>query len=420
MTVQVPAERIEDEVTNRLRNLAGRVKMDGFRPGKAPFKAVQRRYDGQVRQEVIGDVVQSTLQEALLQEKLRPAAWPKIEPKNAEPGEAFEYYATFEVYPEIELAPLSNITIERPKAEVTDEDIDKLIEKLRLQRVTWSPVEREAKEEDQVVLNFKGMVDGEAFQGGEANDVPLVLGSKSMIEGFEDQLIGVKAGEHRTLNVKFPDGYASKELAGKDAVFEVDVTSVNEAVLPEVDDDFVKSFEIEGTVEDLRNEIRDNMQRELDQAISANVKQQVMDALVSENKVEMPKALVEDEIDRIMQQIMSQQSASQENLNLPRHLFEEQAEKRVALGLLIAEVAQAENITVDPQRVKSTLDKIASTYEHPEEVLKAYRENTQMMSSVEALVLEEQVVDALLDQCTVNDKPATFDELVNKPKNTNS
>jgi len=417
ITVQVPAERVEGEITSRLRDLARRVRMDGFRPGKVPFKVVQRQYDGQVRSEVVGDVMQQTLQEALIQEKLNPAGGPKIEPKNLTPGEALEYSATFEVYPEIELAAFGSAAIERPAAEVTDADVDAMLEKLRVQRVTWDTVERAAKEEDQVTISFEGTIDGEPFNGGKADNVPVVLGAGRFIEGFETQLAGAKAGDQRTVEVDFPEDYAGKDVAGKHAVFAVNVITVSEPILPEIDDEFARSFGItDGGIEALRRDVRANMQRELDDAIRSRVKQQVMDALLDLNKIELPKALVEEEIDRLLKQTSEQQPEAMRNLNLPRELFQEQANRRVSLGLLIGEVIRKNEIKLDAERVRTTLENFAETYEDPQEVITTYRKNRSLMREIEGHVIEEQVVDLLLGQAQVTDKAMSFDELVNAEK----
>ena len=417
ITVQVPAERVEGEITSRLRDLARRVRMDGFRPGKVPFKVVQRQYDGQVRSEVVGDVMQQTLQEALIQEKLNPAGGPTIEPKNLTPGEALEYSATFEVYPEIELASFDSAAIERPVAEVTDADVDAMLEKLRVQRVTWDTVERAAKEEDQVTISFEGTIDGEPFNGGKADNVPVVLGAGRFIEGFETQLVGAKAGDQRTVEVDFPQDYAGKDVAGKHAVFAVNVIAVSEPKLPEIDDEFARSFGItDGGIEALRRDVRANMQRELDDAIRSRVKQQVMDALLDLNKIDLPKALVEEEIDRLLKQTSEQQPEAMRNLNLPRELFQEQANRRVSLGLLIGEVIRKNEIKLDAERVRTTLENFAETYEDPQEVISAYRKNRSLMREIEGHVIEEQVVDLLLGQARVTDKAMSFDELVNAEK----
>lgn len=413
VTVQVPAERIENEVTNRLRDLARRVRMDGFRPGKVPFKVVQRRYDGQVRGEVVSDVMQQSLMEALQQQNLHPAGGPQIEPKVLEPGKALEFTATFEVYPEIELKPLDDVEVEKPVVEVTEEDVDRMLEKLRTQRVTWKAVEREAREGDQVLANFEGTIDGEAFAGGKGEQVPVVLGSGSMIEGFEEQLTGAKAGEHRTIEVKFPDDYRAKEVAGKQAKFEVDVTQVSEPELPELNDDFAKAFGItEGGIEALRKDVRANMERELEQKIQSIVKDRVLEKLLETNPVETPKALVDEEINRLAAQMTGKRPEELRGLNIPREIFEDQARRRVALGLLIGEVIRTNEITVDPERVRSTLERVASSYEDPQEVIETYRKNPSLRNELESHVLEAQVVDLLLGQMKVQEKPASFDDIM--------
>lgn len=415
VTVQVPAERVEDEVTNRLRNLARRVRMDGFRPGKVPFKVVQKRYDGQVRGEVLSDLVQQTLSEALRQENLRPAGGPRIEPKKMEPGQALEYSAIFEVYPQIELASLDSAAVEKPAAEVTDADVDKMLEKLRTQRATWNEVEREAREGDQITVNFEGSIDGQVFAGGKGDQVPIVLGSGTMIEGFESQLEGAKAGEHRTVDVRFPDDYRAKEVAGKDAKFEVDVVKVAEPVLPEMDDDFAQAFGVkEGGVEALRSEVRGNMERELEQKVRAHIKEQVLERLLEANEIEVPKALVDEEITRLISQATGKSPEELRGMNLPREAFEERARKRVALGLLIGEVINKNELQLDADRVSETLNRVAASYEDPEEVIQAYRKNPSLRNDLEAHVMEEQVVDLLVGQMQVKEKRMAFDDLMNE------
>lgn len=409
MTVQVPAERIEQEIDSRLRDLARRVRLDGFRPGKVPLKVVKRRYDGQVRNEVVSEVMQRTFQEAVIQEKLHPAGGPKIEPKQMEPGQALEYSATFEVYPEVELASMAEVTIERPVAEVADEDVDQVIERLRKQRTVWNAVERAAVDGDQVVVSFKGRIDGEAFSGGQAENVPVVLGSGDMIPGFEEQLVGAKSGEQRSIAVTFPEDYGSQEVAGKSAVFEVEVASVSEAQLPEVDEEFARSFGVaDGSVEAMRKEVRANMERELKDKIRAELKKQVMDALLERNDIAVPTALVEDEIDRAMQQSLQQQPESMRNMQLPRSIFADSARRRVTLGLLLGEILRVNDIKLDAERVRATLEELASTYDQPDQVIAAYRNDRSLMTELEGHVLEEQVVDFMLEQAKVVEKPTTF------------
>lgn len=420
LTVQVPAKRVEEEVDSRLRNLARRVKMDGFRPGKVPFKVVKRKYDRQVRTEVVSDLMRQTLQEALHQEDLHPAGGPKIEPKNMEPGQGLEYSATFEVYPEIEPASLEGKTVERPAVEVTEADVDRMLDRLRTQRSTFEPVERAAAEGDQVTIDFEGTIDGEPFSGNTGEKVPVVLGSGSMIEGFEEQLTGVKPGEHRTLEVRFPDDYQGREVAGKTAKFEVTASSVAEPKLPALDADFARSMGVQsGDLEELRAAVRTNMERELEQAVRSRIKQQVMDALLEANDIEVPRALVEEEIDRSIQQATQQRPEQLKNLNIPREVFEEGASRRVKLGLLMGEVMRKNNLQVDADRVRSTLESVASTYENPEQVKEMYVSNPDRRRELEGHVLEEQVIDYLLGQLNVQEKAMSFDELMNPDERDN-
>lgn len=418
ITVQVPAERIEKEVENRLKSLTRTARVSGFRPGKVPLKVVEQRYGVQVRQEVLGEVIHSSFYEAVAQEKLRPAGGPKIEAGTAEPGQGLEYSATFEVYPEVQLAGLEGVKVERPVAEVAEEDVDRVINTLQKQRVAWKSVDRPAQAEDRLVVDFEGTVDGAPFPGNTGKQVPVVLGSGAFIKGFEDQLIGIKAGEQRTLEVHFPEDYPAKEVAGRLVRFQVNVISVSEPQFPVVDEAFARSFGVkDGSVESLRKEVRQNMRRELDQTIRNKVKQQTMDALLEKNKVDLPHALVEQEIDQLMAQTREQVDPSgRQALSLPRSMFEEQARRRVALGLIIGEVVKANGIKLDSERVRSMVQSIASTYENPEEVVDWYYANRKMLAGVEALVLEEQVVDQILQQIEVVDAPTTFDALMNPGK----
>ncbi len=414
MTVELPSERIDSEVNKRLKDISRKIKMDGFRPGKVPFNIVRKQYSGQVYQEVFGELVESTYGEAVQQESLLPAGTPRIEPV-PEPEQkegTMGYVAVFEVMPDIELKPLTG-TIKKPLAEVTDEDQEQMIDTLRKQRQTWGAVDRAAQEGDQVTISFKGSVDGELFEGGKANDVPLLLGSNSMIEGFEAGLIGAVKGETRTLDLKFPEDYSSEELAGKDASFEVEVSEVSEGILPEVDDEFAKLFGMaEGGAEKLRQDIRSNMERELAQRIKTNIKNQAMDLLFNSNEIEVPKALVEQEIDALLKQATDRmQSMAPEGLKLPRDIFEEQAKRRVVLGLVIAKIVEDNDIKVDPARVRAAVEGIAAGYEKPEEVIEHYYGNQQELAGVENVVLEDQVVDWVLSQVSVEDEESSFSEL---------
>lgn len=420
MIVQVPAERIEQEVDRRLRSLMKRVRIDGFRPGKVPLKVVQQRYGAGVYQEVVGDVVQSTYQEAIAQEKLQPAGGPSIEPKVMEPGKGLEYVATFEVFPQVQAADLSQVSVERPRVEIGEADVDKVIESLRRQHKTFVAVDRPAREGDQVVVDFEGSLDGETFEGGKAEAAPVELGAGQMLAAFEEQLVGLRPGEEKTLDVPFPEGYPAEHLAGKTAQFAVKVREVKEPSLPPVDEDFARAFGIkEGGVDKLREEVRANMAREVEESVKNRVKTQVMDALYKAHDLELPEALVKEEIERLRQQAAARFGEQVKGQNLPDELFAEEARRRVALGLIIRELVRSNDLSVDPERVQETLERMAAGYEDPKQVIDYYRTNAQAMSGLEAMVLEEQVVDWVLGQGTVTEKPTSFDELMNPQKEGN-
>ena len=415
MTVELPAERVNEEVEKRFKTIAKSAKVDGFRPGKVPLSVIRKRYAEQVLHEVHGELIRSTYFEALGQEKLQPAGDPYIEPVQKEPGEGFGYTAIFEVMPEVELGDMSKIAVERPVSDITDEDVDNMIDKLRKQRATWSDVERKSKLEDQVTINFKGSIDGELFEGGSADDIKLVLGSNSMIPGFEDGLIGAAAGENKTLNVTFPEEYQAENLAGKDAVFEVEVTKVSEQVLPEIDEEFIKAFGIDdGSTETLQKEIRGNMERELEDKLGALVKEKALDALLEANdNLDIPKAMIKKEAESLKEQTIQnmQQYGQQSDVDLPLDLFEDQAKRRVSLGLLVAEVIKANEIKLDDERVKDKIEKFAQTYDKPQEVIDYYNANAEQMALVQNIVLEEQVVDWVMEQSKVEDVKSSFEEI---------
>jgi len=416
MTVELPAEKVNQAVEKRLKEIARTVRLDGFRPGKVPLSVVRKRFSNDAKQEVFGDLVQSSYFEALMQEKLNPAGEPSIEPVEKSVDEGMAYVAVFEVMPEVTLNPLTDVTVKRPVVEVTDEDLNQMVEKLRKQRIIWNDADRAAQEGDQITINFKGYMDGEAFDGGSADGIPLELGSKGMIEGFEEGLIGAKAGEARTLELTFPESYHAEKLAGKPATFEVEVVKVSEAVLPEVNEEFIKAFGIsEEGVDGFYKEIRANMTRELEEKIRGLVKEQAMDALLQVNDLEVPKALVKREAEVLLEQTKANlaQGGQGNNINLPVELFEDQAKKRVTLGLLIAEVLSSNNIELDEERVRQKIEQFAQSYEDPQQVVDYYYSNKEQLSGIQNLVLEDQVVDWVLDQVKVEDAAKGFDEVMN-------
>ena len=414
MTVGIPAERIENEVNKRLQQTAGRARIDGFRPGKVPMSVIRKRFGASARQEVIGEVIQSSFYEAVIQEKLNPAGAPSVEPKELDEGKDFEYIATFEVYPEVALADFADISVERVDAEVTDADLENMLEILRKQHTSYEAVERAAENDDQLTIDFTGRIDGEAFPGGTASNSKLVLGSGQMIPGFEDGLVGAKAGETRTVQGTFPGDYQNLDLAGKAAEFEIIVHEVAAAQLPELNEEFFARFGVEETgLEGFRTEVRKNMERELRQAIKGKTKTQVMDGLLNNNQVEVPKALISGEIDRLRQQAVQQfGGANIDPSQLPAELFEEQAKRRVSLGLIVAEVVKQNDIKPDSDRVRAMVEELASAYQEPEQVVNWYMQNEQQLAEIESVVLEEQVVDTVLQKAKVTDKTVTYEEAV--------
>jgi trigger factor len=415
MRVELPADQIDAEVEKRVKKAARNVRMDGFRPGKVPLSLIRQRYGAAIREEVFGDLVQSSYFEAVAKENLKPAGQPKIEP--LEDGAANGYLAVFEVMPEFELGDFGGIQISRPQAEVTDADVDAMVDKLRQQRVTWNAVERPAADGDQVTVDFQGRLEGEEepFEGGSAEGVDLVLGSGRMIDGFEQALLGAAAGETRNLELKFPEDYRVENLAGKPVTFEVQVRSVAESELPEIDDEFARTLGVaEGGVESMRADIRANMERELRQKVSSVVKQQVMDGVLAVNAIDVPKALVDDEVKHLQEQARSNMASSGHgsNVELPASLFEEQARRRVALGLIIGRVVSEHQIEVDPDRVRSMVEEQAATYEDPQEVIDWYYSNKQQLSAVESVALEDQVVDWVVERAQVEDDSTSFEQLM--------
>ncbi|TBW12534.1 trigger factor [Azotobacter chroococcum subsp. isscasi] len=413
LTIGVPAERIETEVNKRLQQTARRAKVPGFRPGKVPMSVIRQRYEESARQEALGDLIQASFYEAVLEQKLKPAGAPSVEPKVFEKGKDLEYVATFEVYPEFEVVGLEGIAVERLQAEVAESDVDNMLEILRKQNTRYQQVEREAQNGDQLNIDFVGKIDGEAFAGGSAKGTSLVLGSGRMIEGFEAGLVGVKAGEERVLSLAFPEDYQNLDLAGKAAEFTVTVNAVSEAELPELNAEFFALFGIsEPSLEAFRAEVGKNMDRELRQSIKSKVKTQVMDGLLAANPIEVPKALIENEVNRLRVQAVQQFGGNIKPEQLPANLFQEQARRRVALGLIVAEMVKQFEIKPDESKVKAMIEEIASAYQEPEQVVAWYYGNEQQLGEVRSVVLEEQVVDTVLQKASVTDKTVSYEEAV--------
>ena len=413
MTIAVPAERVENEVNKRLQQTAKRAKVAGFRPGKVPMSVIRQRFEADARQEAFGDLVQASFYEAIVEQKLNPAGAPSVEPKSFEKGKDLEFVAIFEVFPEFTVSGLESINVERLSAEVADADLDNMLEVLRKQNTRFEAVERAAQNDDQVNIDFVGKVDGEAFAGGSAKGTQLVLGSGRMIPGFEDGLVGAKAGEERVVNVTFPEDYQNLDLAGKAAEFTITVNSVSAPVLPELNEEFFAQFGIkESTLEGFRAEVRKNMERELRQAIKTKVKNQVMDGLLAANPIEVPKALLENEVNRLRVQAVQQFGGNIKPEQLPAELFTEQAKRRVVLGLIVAEVVKQFELKPDDAKVREMIEEMASAYQEPEQVIAWYYKNDQQMNEVRSVVLEEQVVDTVLQKATVTDKSVSYEDAV--------
>jgi len=415
LTITVPAENVETEVKKRLQQLSKTQRIDGFRAGKVPVSVINKRFGPAVRQEVAGEVMQRNFYEAVVSEKINPAGAPTFAPKALEAGKDLEFSATFEVYPEVEVQGLDKITVEKPAVTVTDEDLANMLETLRKQHAAWADVDTAAGENDRVTVDFVGTIDGEVFEGGKAEDFPLELGQGRMIPGFEDNIVGKKAGEEVVADVTFPDDYHAENLKGKSAQFTITVKKVEAQELPELSEEFATKFGVnEGGVEALKVEIKKNMTRELDQAVKANVKDQAIKGLLANNEIEVPKSLVDQEVDALRQQAAQRFGGDAQNMpELPAELFHEQAVTRVKTGLLLGEVIKANEIKIDDAKVDALIANVASAYEDPAEVVEYYRTNDQLMQQMRNVAMEEQAVEAILAKAVVTDVEKAFDDIMN-------
>jgi len=410
LTVQVPAETLEMEIESRLKSMQGRVKIDGFRPGKVPLKVVKQHYGAQVFQEVAGELMQSSLRDALTQENLRPAGDPAISASSIKPGLPLEYTATFEIYPEIELKSVSELKLEKISAEVEEADVTNMLETLRKQRANWVNADKPAQSGDRITVSFKGKIDGEQFAGGTAENIPIVIGSGGMIPGFEDQLTGLSKGDEKTIKVTFPADYSATELAGKKAEFDISVSNVEVAELPAIDADFAKSFGLaDGDIGKLTENIKENMQRELDARTRAELKAMVMDKLIEANPVQVPDAIVREEAATLKQQASEQQPGQNNTVEA----YMEEAERRVKLGMLLSEVIKLSAIQVDQARVSERIELMSKDYEDPDEFVRYYKSNPQSLRAMESLVVEDMVVEWIVDQADVKTIKRSFDEVMN-------
>lgn len=417
LKVSVPQAEVEKAYQQKLQEVAKTVKLKGFRVGKVPIKVVEQKFGSDILNEVAGELIQSSFEKAIEEHKLNIAGTPDVKPQSFNKTAPIEYEATFEVYPEIELKDLTGESIEKHIAEVTDEDVNTMLEKLRKQQAIWEDVDQGAKQGDRVVIDFEGFIDDKPFEGGSAKDFQLELGSKQMIPGFEDGLIGAKAGDELNLNVTFPEKYPVQDLAGKAAMFKVTVNKVQAGKLPPIDDGLAKKIGVEGGIDDLRKQIRKNMQLELERFTNEKLKQNVLDRLLNRNTVLLPKSLIDSEIEHL-QQMARQQMAIQQGsreipkVDLPREPFIQEAHKRVSLGLLLAEAIKSLNLKLDDTKVREKVNEIAAGYQKPDEVVSWYYKNKKLLAEIEAVVLEEQVVDKLLEQVNLKEKASTYDEII--------
>ncbi|EIF5158871.1 trigger factor [Vibrio cholerae] len=415
LNITVPAANIEDAVAAELRNIAKNRRFDGFRKGKVPMKMVAKMYGKAVRQDVLGEVMQRHFIEAIVKEKINPAGAPTFAPVEIGEGKDLVFTATFEVYPEVELKGLENIAVEKPAAEVTDADVAEMLETLRKQQATWKEVDEAAENGKRVSIDFVGSIDGVEFEGGKAENFPLEMGAGRMIPGFEDGIVGKTKGMDFVIDVTFPEDYHAENLKGKAAKFAIKVNKVEARELPELNDEFVARFGVaEGGVDALKAEVRKNMERELKQAIKARIKEQAIEGLVKENEIQVPSALIDQEINVLRQQAAQRFGGNVEAAaQLPRELFEEQAKRRVVVGLLLGEVIRTHELKADEEKVKALITEMATAYEDPSEVVSYYEQNQQLMNNMRNVALEEQAVDAIIAKAKVTEKAISFSELMN-------
>ena len=419
MKVEVEEEKIVSEVENRLKNLSKTTKIQGFRPGKVPMKLIKQRYGAGVRQEVVGELVQNSYYEAITQEKLQPAGMPTIDPLEAELGQGLVYTAKFEVMPDIKLADAEKLEIEKPACEIVDEDVEKMIETLRKQRQSFELVERESKSGDKLKIDFTGKMNDEVFEGGEARDFELELGSNSFIPGFEDGLLGKQAGEEVTLDLTFPDPYQKEEFSGKPVQFLVKIHSVSEPVLAELDDEFFQNFGVkEGGYEAFVAEIKQHMGRESETALRNRQRDAVMNALHDANQVDLPQTMIRTEQGNMQQQFT--ENLKQYGMDADKAppvdlaMFEEQATRRVALQLIVAELIRQNDLKAEPSKVREIIEKNAASYEDPSAVINWYYGDKNRLAEIEAVVLEDAVIDWVLSKAQVKEENLRFDDLMNK------
>jgi trigger factor len=414
LEVAVPATEVATQVEQRLKQISRTARLKGFRPGKAPYAVVRKQFGEQVHTEVVSDLMRSSFAEALSQEKLTPAATPRIEPLAMAPGADLKFAAVFEVMPEVKLDAVEGIAVDRPSAQVTEPDIDAMLESMRRQRPNFTAVERPAHDTDRVVIDYKGLIDDKPFEGSDGTDINVIIGSHQSMPELEDGLKGATAGETRTIPVTFGAEHPNKAIAGKTAQLQVTIKRVEEQSLPAVDEEFGRAYGVEeGGVEALRAEVRKSMERELADVIRNRVRGQVLDALYRQNPVDVPRALLEEQVQQLQIDTARRMGIRDASQLPPRQQFEEPARRRVALGLLMSQIVQAQQIKLDRERVQARLTDLVAGYPEAqqEEARRAYVQNQDAMRQIESAALEDQVVDWLLSKANITDKPMTFKEI---------
>jgi len=414
MRVELPAERINQEVASRLKSVGRTAKLKGYRPGKIPAKVVKQRYGKQVREEVLSELMQKSYTDAVTQENLNPAGGPKIEPEDSKDADGFAYVATFEIMPKVELSNLDKLEIEVPEVSIGEKDLDDMILKLRKQKATWEAVERTSADGDRVIVDFVGTLKGEAFEGGTGTEVPVVLGEGQMLPGFEKALVGIKAGDEKSFKVKFPKEYPAEDLAGKKVDFAITTHRVEEQILPEVDDDLAAAFEVkEGGIERFLKDVKDNMKRESDAKVKNDVREQVMTSLVEANPLDIPQALKHQEMHTLQHDAMQRMGIEDHDQAPPIENFAEMAEKRVQLSLLISQLIADQKLTVDEAKVRERVEEMCASYENAEDMVNMYMSNPQVVQQVQPMVLEQQAIDWLLENGKTTTKKVTFSKFMN-------
>jgi trigger factor len=415
MTVQIPEEKIQEKVTSRLKSLASEVRLDGFRPGKVPQSLVKKRFGQRVREEVLSELLESSLNQALQDENLRPAGLPQITPRRAGEGEGLEYEAHFEILPEFVPMPFETLEVKRYQSEVTEQDLDAMIQRLREQRESWHVMERPAAMGDRLTVSFEGRIGDESFTEGKLENFPVVLGSEPKVPGFDENLTGAMAGAHLDFESFFPTEYPNEKLAGKTVRFTVDVLKTEERILPEVDAEFIKSFGTEdGELSSFRADIRTNLEREMRLALHNRTKTSVMDALYARNAITLPKVLIEDEMNQLLAPYREAAQKRKQELDESKvkEQFEPLARRRVGLALILGRIVDLHNLTVNPKRVRSIIEDLAQSYENSEQVVRWYYEDRARLREVENVAMEDQIVDLVLAKANVSETPIGFQELM--------